>query len=146
MLTVEPTASTSHETFKSSFICLFRDTFFINISCFFFALNRVILYRSKRHDTFLFVRRPPRLDPLYTYPGGLFKDLFRAAGGQPPPDHQRRLTLVQMLPIDISAYATMHMDVPAHSSYDILKKSMIKYIRIMKNLKSRSSRTAAAPI
>ena len=48
--------------------------------------------------------------------------LFREAGGQPPPDHQRRSTLIQMLPIDISAYVTMHMDLPAHSSYNTLNK------------------------
>ena len=70
--------------------------------------------------------------------------LFREAGGQPLPDHQRRLMLIQMLPIDISAHVTMHMDLPAHSSYGTLNNLTLRYIRAVKRLKSRSSRTAAA--
>ena len=43
--------------------------------------------------------------------------LFREAGGSEPNDESKRLTIVQLLPLDVSAYVAMHMELPELSSY-----------------------------
>ena len=47
--------------------------------------------------------------------------LYKKAGGDEPPDADRRMTLLQLLPLDIAAHATMNMDNPEYGSYLKLK-------------------------
>ena len=48
--------------------------------------------------------------------------LFVKAGGSQPLDCDRRLTLIQILPANIAAYITMHMELPEYNTYEKLKK------------------------
>ena len=68
--------------------------------------------------------------------------LFLKAGGQPMADSQRRLALIDMLPPDISSYITMHLDLPEYASYDGLRKFVLKYVKVQKNLKRAGHKPA----
>ena len=42
-----------------------------------------------------------------------------------------------MLPVDVAAYITMHMELPEYSTYDKLFKFVKKYVKVLQNLKER---------
>ena len=69
--------------------------------------------------------------------------LFREAGGSEPNDESKRLTLVQLLPPDVSAYVAMHMELPELSNYTGMKRFAQKYVKILQNLKRRSGKLPA---
>ena len=53
------------------------------------------------------------------------------------------LSLIQMLPLDIASYITMHaMDLPAYATYESLKRFVMKYVRTLKTLHRGSQRPA----
>ena len=68
--------------------------------------------------------------------------LYKKAGGAEPTDADRRLTLLQILPAEIAAHATMHMDSPEHDTYLKLKKYVIKYVKTLKGIKRSGARPA----
>jgi hypothetical protein len=63
--------------------------------------------------------------------------LFRAADGQDPPDEQKRLTLLTMLPAEVSAYMAMHLELPELNSFTGLKRFTLKYAKVLQNLKCK---------
>ena len=69
--------------------------------------------------------------------------LFKAAGGDEPPDHQRRIAMIRMLPVEIGAYNSMHWEEPQYSSFVELKKFIFKYIKTLQNLKRVTNVRAA---
>ena len=68
--------------------------------------------------------------------------LLREAGGQLPPDHQLRLTLIHVLPIDISAYVTMHLELPKYATYESLKRFVLKYVEVQRILRRAGHKPA----
>ena len=60
---------------------------------------------------------------------------FVLAGGKRPDCASRRTSLIHMLPPDISAHVTMQLD--QHATYEALKRYVLKYIKVMTNLKGR---------
>ena len=52
--------------------------------------------------------------------------LFKEAGGTEPPDEQRRISLIRMLPVEIAAYISMHWEEPQYSTFVELKKFIFK--------------------
>ena len=63
--------------------------------------------------------------------------LFKAADGAEPPDEQKRLTLLTMLPAEVSAYVAMHLELPELSSFVGLKRFTLKYVKVLQNLKRK---------
>ena len=63
--------------------------------------------------------------------------LFRAADGQEPPDEQKRLTLLTMLPAEVSAYVAMHLEMDELSTFTGLKRFTLKYVKVLQNLKRK---------
>ena len=63
--------------------------------------------------------------------------LFTAADGAEPPDEQKRLTLLTMLPAEVSAYVAMHLELPELSSFAGLKRFTLKYVKVLQNLKPK---------
>ena len=61
--------------------------------------------------------------------------LFEKAGGQTVTDAARRLALIDLLPPDISSYITMHLELLEYSTYDGLRRFVVKYVKVQKNLK-----------
>ena len=64
--------------------------------------------------------------------------LFQLAGGVVPDNEARRMSLINMLPLELSAHVTMQMGNAEVDSYEKLKKYVLKYIKIMQNLKGRA--------
>ena len=64
--------------------------------------------------------------------------LLRAADGQEPPDEQKRLTLLTMLPAEVSAYVAMHLELPDLASFTGLKRFMLKYVKVLQNLRRKA--------
>ena len=67
--------------------------------------------------------------------------LFVAADGDAPTGDMKRLTLIQMLPMEIAKYISMHEPFPEYKSFDSLKRFVFKYIRTLRSLK-RAPRAA----
>ena len=68
--------------------------------------------------------------------------LFLKAGGSPPPDSQKRITFIRMLPVEVGAYVSMHWELPEYASFSALKKFAFKYVKVLRNLKKSSARPA----
>ena len=64
--------------------------------------------------------------------------LFRAADGPEPQDEQKRLTLLTMLPAEVSAYVAMHLEMLELSTFTGLKRFMLKYEKVLQNLKRKT--------
>ena len=47
-----------------------------------------------------------------------------------------------MLPPDVSAYVTMHSDMPAFASFEALKRFAFKYIKTLRSLGPRARKAA----
>ena len=54
----------------------------------------------------------------------------------------KRMTLIQMLPMEIATYISMHEALPEYKSFESLKRLVFKYIRTLRNLK----RTGPPPL
>ena len=63
--------------------------------------------------------------------------LFKAAHGSEPTDETKRLTLLQMLQQDVSAYAVMHMELPELSTFSGMKRVTMKYVKVIQNLRRK---------
>ena len=57
------------------------------------------------------------------------------AGGNKLDDSTRRLALIEMLPIDIASYITMHLELPEYATYESLKRFVLKYVKVQRNLR-----------
>ena len=68
--------------------------------------------------------------------------LFVAADGEAPTEEAKRMTLILMLPLDISAYISMHEGMEAYKTFPALKRFVFKYIRTLRNLKRVGARAA----
>ena len=68
--------------------------------------------------------------------------LFKKAGGVEPPESQKRITLIRMLPMDIGAYVTMHWELPEYKTFDALLKFVNKYIKVLRNLRKSPTKPA----
>jgi hypothetical protein len=68
--------------------------------------------------------------------------LFMKAGGKIPDDSTRRLALIELLPLEVASYVTLHIDLPDLATYDKLRKFVLKYVKIQKNLKRAGHRPA----
>ena len=64
--------------------------------------------------------------------------LFRAADGPEPPDEQKRLTLLTMLPAEVFAYVAMHLELPEHAIFMSLKRFTLKYVKVLQNLRRKT--------
>ena len=51
-------------------------------------------------------------------------------GGKMPDDESRRVAFIEMLPADMSTYATMRMDEDDFSTFNKIKKWAIKYVKV----------------
>ena len=58
--------------------------------------------------------------------------LFSAAGE--PPDEQKRLTLLTMLPSEVSAYVAIHLELPELAIVTGLKRFTLDYVKVLQNL------------
>ena len=47
-----------------------------------------------------------------------------------------------MLPVDIATYITMHMELPEYNTYEKLYKFILKYVKVIRNLKRAGHRPA----
>ncbi len=68
--------------------------------------------------------------------------LFVAADGEAPTESAKRMTLIHMLPIDVSAYISMHEAREEFRSFDALKRFVYKYVRTLRSLKRTGPRAA----
>ena len=66
--------------------------------------------------------------------------LFKAAGGPEPTCAVKRLTFIDMLPSDIGTYVTMHLEL--YPTYVSLYKFTIKYVKVLKDMKSKHHKPA----
>ena len=64
--------------------------------------------------------------------------LFQLAGGTAPDSESRRMSLIGMLPLELSAHVTMQLGNADMDTYEKLKKYVLKYIKVLTNLKGRS--------
>ena len=67
--------------------------------------------------------------------------MFVAADGDAPTGDMKRMTLVQMLPMEIATYISMHKALPEYKTFDSLKRFVFKYVRTLRSLK-RAPRAA----
>ena len=72
--------------------------------------------------------------------------LFSAAGGVPPSSEQKRLSFVAMLPPDVSAHVTMHLELPQYATYGALKAFALKYVKVMQGISAARKRTRPAHV
>ena len=64
--------------------------------------------------------------------------LFELAGGVAPERGSQRMSLISMLPLELSAHITMQLGNSKMDTYDKLKKYVLKYIKVIGNLKGRT--------
>ena len=62
--------------------------------------------------------------------------MFVAAHGDAPTGDMKRMTLIQMLPMEIAAYISMHEALPEYKAFGSLKRFVFKYIRTLRNLRT----------
>ena len=55
--------------------------------------------------------------------------LFVAADGTPPTDETKRMTPVQILPMEMATHVSMHESLPDLQTFSALKRFVFKYIR-----------------
>ena len=60
--------------------------------------------------------------------------LYKAAGGDDISEQQKRLTFIQMLPRDVCAYVTMHIELPEYHKFADLKRFALKYVKVISSL------------
>ena len=60
--------------------------------------------------------------------------LFKAAGRSEPEPGAKRLAFVGILPPDVAAHVSMHLDEPAYSIYATLKAFSMKYVKVIMGL------------
>ena len=60
--------------------------------------------------------------------------LFKTAGGQLPTGDAQRLAFTKLLPPDVAAHATLHMDFTQYREVDALKRFADKYVKVMTSL------------
>ena len=68
--------------------------------------------------------------------------LFVAADGEEPTESAKRMTMIHMLPIEISAYISMHESNAEYRTFDALKRFVYKYVRTLRSLKRAGPRAA----
>ena len=66
--------------------------------------------------------------------------LFTPAGGAAPTGDAERLAFVKLLPPDVAAHVTLHLDLPAYREFSALKKSASKYVKVMTGLQEARKR------
>ena len=68
--------------------------------------------------------------------------LFVAADGEQPTEEAKRITLIHMLPMEVSAYISMHESNIEYKTFDALKRFIYKYVRTLRGLKRAGPRAA----
>ena len=66
--------------------------------------------------------------------------LFKKAGGQEPPDEQKRITLVRMLPMEIAAHVSLHWELAEYNAFKKLRDFTFKYVKVLRNLRRATAR------
>jgi hypothetical protein len=72
--------------------------------------------------------------------------LFSAAGGALPGPDQKRLSFIAMMPPDVSAHVSMHMELPQYATYSSLKTFALKYVKVMQGISAARRRTRPARV
>ena len=72
--------------------------------------------------------------------------LFSAAGGAVPSSDQKRLSFIAMLPPDVSAHVTMHMELPQYAAYGAFRAFALKYVKVMQGNSAACKRTRPAHV
>ena len=72
--------------------------------------------------------------------------LFKQAGGAPPTGDAQRLAFTKLLPPDVAAHVTLHMDRSEFTNFDVLRSFADKYVKVMTSLDRQRKGTRAAPI
>ena len=65
-----------------------------------------------------------------------------AADGEEPTEEATRMTLIQMLPMEISVYISMHESNVEYRAFAALKRFVYKYLRTLRSLKRAGPRAA----
>ena len=60
--------------------------------------------------------------------------LFETDGGQPSTGDAQRPAFTKLLPPDVAAHVTLHMDLPEYREFDALKRFTDKYVKVMTRL------------
>ena len=61
--------------------------------------------------------------------------LFVAADGDAPTGDMKRMTLIQMLPVEIATYISMHEALPEYETVDSIKRFVFKHVQTLRSLK-----------
>ena len=73
--------------------------------------------------------------------------LFKEAGGQRPSGDAERLAFTEILPPDVAARVTLHMDLPQYGNFEELRKFTDKYVKVMTALaRQRKGVRSEAPV
>ena len=59
---------------------------------------------------------------------------FATAGGRAPAQDQQRLSFISFLPPDVSAYVSMHLDLPEYDTYTKLRAFALKCAKLLQSL------------
>ena len=62
-----------------------------------------------------------------------------------PPDDQKRITLIRMLPVDVGAYISMHWGLPEYSIFKKLRDLIFKYVKVLRNLRRSTAKLLLNP-
>ena len=71
--------------------------------------------------------------------------LFAQAGGQKLSGEAQKLAFTKLLPHDVAAHVTLHMDLPQYRTYEALKIFTDKYVKVMTSLDRQRRGQRAAP-
>jgi hypothetical protein len=73
--------------------------------------------------------------------------LFKEAGGQPPTGDAQRLAFTKLLPHDVAAHVTLHMNLPQYRDFHELRKFTDNYVKVMTSLyRQRKGVKSSAPV
>ncbi len=73
--------------------------------------------------------------------------LFKEAGGELPTGDAQRLAFTKLLPPDVAAQVTLHMDLPQYKEFGELRKFTDKYVKVMTSLdRQRKGVKSQAPV
>ena len=73
--------------------------------------------------------------------------LFKEAGGEPPTGDAQRLAFTKLLPHDVAAHVTLHMNLPQYRDFHELRKFTDNYVKVMTSLdRQRKGVKSSAPV
>ena len=65
--------------------------------------------------------------------------LFTTAEDDAPTGDRQTLVFVKLLPLNVAAYVTLHLDLPEYREISALKKFSSKYIEVMTGVNAQAS-------